>query len=83
MEQFSERHQELVVQTFRKLGLTLPIDGSSDEELSVKGIDSSLVQIGDWRRAEYTSTTLGEEDRSLASSETGPGDLEIEFVDRE
>jgi len=82
-EQFCERHQELVVQTFWKLGLTLPIDGSSDEELLVKGIDSSLLEIGDWRRAEYTSTTLGEADRSLITGETGPEDLEIEFVNRE
>ncbi|RPA93736.1 hypothetical protein L873DRAFT_1703897, partial [Choiromyces venosus 120613-1] len=78
-DQFCLKHQELIVETFRKLGLTLPIDGSLDEELSVKGIDSSLLRIGDWRYHEHT----------MASQETGPlveeeaEDLGIEFVDRE
>jgi len=46
-EQFSLNHQELVVTTFRKLGLTLPIDSFYDSELSIKGIDCSLLGIGD------------------------------------
>ncbi|KAG0126951.1 hypothetical protein HOY82DRAFT_614237 [Tuber indicum] len=77
--QFCLKHQELIAETFRKLGLTLPIDGSSDEELSVKGIDSSLLRIGDWRYHEP----------AMASQETGPlveeevEDIGIEFVDRE
>ena len=32
-EEFSHTHQELIVTTFRKLGLTLPIDGSYDSEI--------------------------------------------------
>lgn len=32
--------------TFRKLGLTLSIDGSQDYQLSVKGIESTLLKIG-------------------------------------
>jgi len=76
-EQFSGKHQGLVVETFGKLGLTLPIDGSSDQELSVKGIDSSLLKIGDWRRDE--NTMLNPEDRSSADGATV--DLAIEFVD--
>jgi len=46
-EIFCEKSQESVVQTFRQLGLTLPIDGSCDDELSVKGISPSLLNIGD------------------------------------
>lgn len=46
-EQFSDTHQELIVTTFRKLGLTPPIDGSYDSEISIKGIDSALLRIGD------------------------------------
>ena len=45
-EKFNQTYQELVVTTFRKLGLTLPIDGSCDDELSIKGIDPSLLTIG-------------------------------------
>jgi len=79
-EQFCEKHQGLVVSTFRKLGLTLPIDGSSDEELSVKGIDSSLLEIGDWRRDE--NSILSQED-GLGSLDGEPVEHGIEFVDRE
>ncbi|RPB03805.1 hypothetical protein L873DRAFT_1856594 [Choiromyces venosus 120613-1] len=46
-DQFCLKHQELIVETFHKLGLTLTIDGSSDGELSVKGIDLSLLETGD------------------------------------
>ena len=48
-EKFSQTYQELVVITFGKLGLTLPINGSCDDELSIKGIDPLLLRIGDWR----------------------------------
>lgn len=47
---FCEKNQESVIQTFRSLGLSLPIDGSGDNELSVKGIPPDLLQIGDWQR---------------------------------
>ena len=46
-DQFTRNYQELVVETLRKLGLRLPIDGSCDDELSVKGIEPALLQIGD------------------------------------
>ena len=80
-EQFCEKHQGLVVQTFRKLGITLPIDGSSDGELSVKGIDSSLLEIGDWRREQNATSSEADGLELLRNEETG--EVGIEFVDRE
>ena len=37
----------LIRQTFRKLGLSLAIDGSEDNELSIKDIPD--VKVGKWR----------------------------------
>ena len=38
---------DIIRQVFRKVGLSLPIDGSCDAELDIKGF--SGLQIGDWR----------------------------------
>ena len=38
----------MVVNSFRKVGLSLPIDGSCDDELSVKGISKEEYRVGDW-----------------------------------
>ena len=40
------KHASLIRQTFRKLGLSLAIDGSEDEELSIKDIPN--IQVADW-----------------------------------
>ena len=86
-EQFtsSQASKELVISTFRKLGLTLPIDGSCDDELSIKGIDSALLQIGDWREG-----GLGENEElpALVPEVPGPVDDEpinvaVEYIDRD
>jgi len=58
-ETFNSRYQQLVITTFQKLGLTLPIDGSSDQELMVKGIKPSTLQIGDWSRQTGSRDGLG------------------------
>lgn len=46
--QFCIEKQELVQCAFRKLGLSLPIDGSTDSELDIKGFTG--LEIGDWRQ---------------------------------
>jgi len=78
-EQFSTSHQDLIIKTLRKLGLTLSVDGSCDEELSVKGINSSFLQIGDWSR-DHT-----QEDRQIDPDQgqelEDEEDLGTEFVD--
>jgi len=46
---FSTEKREVVVNSFRKVGLSLPIDGSCDDELSVKGISKEEFQVGNWQ----------------------------------
>ncbi|KAG0136043.1 hypothetical protein HOY82DRAFT_599836 [Tuber indicum] len=41
--------RDIIVTSFCKVGLSLPIDGSYDLELSIKGIPSEELVIGDWR----------------------------------
>lgn len=45
--QFCIEKQDLVKRVFRKVGLSLLIDGSADHELDIKGF--SEIDIGDWR----------------------------------
>ncbi|KAG0128146.1 hypothetical protein HOY82DRAFT_541516 [Tuber indicum] len=76
-ERFTETHKELVVTTFRKLGLTLPIDGSYDSELSIKGIDPSLLKIGNWEEGAPSKPASEVEERENEQSVT------VEFIDRD
>ena len=85
-EKFSQTYQELVVTIFRKLGLTLPIDGSCDDELSIKGIDPSLLRIGDWRieKEEDLHQEAGDGERVLALEMDNEHDIPAEeYVDWE
>ena len=91
-DQFTRKYQELVVETFRKLGLTLPIDGSCDDELSVKGIEPALLQIGDWTSIDshLRNSPLAPSRDPLNTLHTltlGVGqagqDLGLEFINRE
>ena len=45
-EQFSQHHTYIVKWAFTATGLALPIDGSRDSKISVKGLDSSLLIAG-------------------------------------
>jgi len=85
-EKFNQTYQELVVTTFRKLGLTLPIDGSCDDELSIKGIDPSLLTIGNWRieGEEGSDQEVGEGERDFHLEMDNEQDIPAEeYVDRE
>ena len=46
--EFHAERREVIQRSFRKVGLTLPIDGSLDHELDVKGFMG--LEVGDWRR---------------------------------
>lgn len=54
--QFCIEKQHLVKRVFRKVGLSLPIDGSADHELDIKGF--SEIDIGDWRSQKDDSPEL-------------------------
>jgi len=45
--QFHTERAEVIQRSFRKVGLSLPIDGSADNELDIKGLTN--LRIGDWR----------------------------------
>jgi len=51
-EQFNREKREVVVRGFRCLGISLPIDGSCDDEISIKGLDTTVLAEGlkHWER---------------------------------
>lgn len=51
---FCTTRQEVIVSSFRKLGLSLSIDSSCDSELSIKGFSPEQLVIGDWSVADGT-----------------------------
>ena len=44
---FHREKSKLIVKAFQQVGITLPIDGSQDSELRIKGLKG--LEIGDWR----------------------------------
>jgi len=46
--EFQAERREVIRPSLWKVGLTLPIDGSRDHELDVKGFIG--LEVGDWRR---------------------------------
>lgn len=46
-DQFCKDKKAMICKAFRDVGVTLPVDGSCDHELAIKGIDPSKLQIGD------------------------------------
>lgn len=53
-ERFTNERQDVIRRSFRVIGLSLPIDGSCDEEISIKGIDKTYLIEGlkDWGQGE-------------------------------
>ena len=45
-ERFSAEKTEVVRRAFRVVGLGLPIDGSADHEISIKGIETGFLTEG-------------------------------------
>jgi len=56
-ERFSQDHAQVVRRSFTATGLALPIDGSRDSEISVKGLDTSLLiaALEDWHEGGLTT----------------------------
>lgn len=52
---------QLIIESFRNLRLSLPIDGSGDE-LNIKGFEAESLVIGDWSTNGYAT---GDEELSL------------------
>jgi len=62
-EVFSREQAEVVIKSFRILGLVLAINGTCDDEISVKGIESAyLVEVlKEWERVGLTVIDLEED----------------------
>ena len=45
-EQFNREKREVVVRSFRCLGISHPIGGSCDDEISIKGLDTTVLAEG-------------------------------------
>ena len=56
-ERFSQDHAQMVRRSLTATGLALPIDGSRDSEISVKGLDTSLLiaALEDWHEGALTT----------------------------
>ncbi|KAG0133548.1 hypothetical protein HOY82DRAFT_536636 [Tuber indicum] len=67
-EQFSRERVEVVRRSFRIVGLSLPIDGSEDHELSIKGLanDSLIEGLKQGREGELEmgDFNVGDEDEA-------------------
>ncbi|RPB06020.1 DDE-domain-containing protein [Choiromyces venosus 120613-1] len=64
---------DIIQQVFRKVGLSLPIDGSCDLELDIKGF--SGIQIGNWQEDQGCVNEIS------TISDIHDNDESIEFVD--
>lgn len=66
----SREKSHIITSCFRRLGLALPIDGSCNSELSVKGLQG--LWVGDWNQtsidvsAEKKNDITGREGKSRA-----------------
>jgi len=67
--EFNREKKDVVIRSFRQLetGISLPIDGSCDSELNIKGLPPNFT-IGNWRSEE--GSTLAEEIEELNGSLT-------------
>lgn len=54
--QFCVEKQDIIKKLFRKVGLFLPIDSSTDCELNIKGFTEPNIR--DWRRVKVTSSIV-------------------------
>jgi len=54
-----QKYSLVIQSSFRRVGLSLPIDGSCDHELSVKNMPFDVLQIGDWTQDLDTTIDVG------------------------
>lgn len=69
--------QELAKRGLWKVWLSLPIDGSADHELDIKGFDPEDLEIGDWR---IDLESIETRDQYADVEETDVNDKSVEFV---
>lgn len=48
-EEFCTSKRDIIINVFRNIGLSLPIDRSCDTKLHIKGFDSDSLSVGNWQ----------------------------------
>lgn len=76
-EKFCIEKRDLVMRSFRNVGLALPVDGSCDQNLRIKGFTPKELKIGDWT-TDY-DITVGETHRALVEGDDDSS--AIDFVE--
>ncbi|KAG0123621.1 hypothetical protein HOY82DRAFT_543441 [Tuber indicum] len=80
----SHARQKIIIQSFRRTGISLPVDGSCDSELSIKGFAPGELTVGDWTRPDEANViglgTSENENAELSASSTPAGDEGVEFT---
>jgi len=75
-ERFCHNHAGVVKRAFEAVGLSLPIDGSRDSEISIKGLPNSVLYNG--LRSGNNESSLGEED-DMDELDSGEDNLDGEY----
>ena len=79
-EIFCRDKTDVVIRSFRCLGIALPIDGSCDEELSIKGLETTslLVALKDWKTQGVTVDSPSNSGDDSDSNSSGPDENLLE-----
>ena len=85
-EIFNREKRDVVIRSFRCLGIALPIDGSCDNEISIKGLDTTMLveELKNWKQTPTQATnrlvgtcasegTSDSSDSDSGSDESGTG----------
>ncbi|KAF8532818.1 hypothetical protein BDD12DRAFT_901616 [Trichophaea hybrida] len=84
-KQFSYEKRDLIIHAFQKTGIALPVDGSMDSIISIRGFTAeNLVVIGDWQKQLHSNGTETEiELDDLNSRDSGPDTSVIFLTDED
>jgi hypothetical protein len=76
-EKFCNERQEVIVRSFRCLGISLPIDGSADAEISIKGLDTPrlMTALEKWETQGAPANSGSGSSDDADESESGASDI--------
>jgi len=82
-ERFSTERAEVVQRAFRVVGLSLPIDGSEDHQISIKGLATDFLakRLKEWAMGGVGAVLIGEAEPEREADNEEDGEVE-EGVER-